>query len=130
MRRERERVELHPIGRRRSDQIQSKFELGALVATPGALELLQTAGEQPLDYIIRHLTKFVGVAGAPAIEQAVQYLKEQWALPTKLAAVAALGLGALVNIALSWWFGMSIVDAVEIGAVTGLVASSWHIVRN
>src|SRR5215211_6768532 len=39
-----------------SDQIQPKFELGALVATPGALELLQTAGKQPLDYIIRHLT--------------------------------------------------------------------------
>ncbi len=38
------------------DQIQPKFELGALVATPGALELLQTAGKQPLDYIIRHLT--------------------------------------------------------------------------
>ena len=38
------------------DQVRPKFELGALVSTPGALELLQAAGKQPLDYIIRHLT--------------------------------------------------------------------------
>jgi hypothetical protein len=37
------------------DQVHPKFELGAVVATPGALELLQRAGKQPLDYIIRHL---------------------------------------------------------------------------
>jgi hypothetical protein len=37
------------------DQIHPKFELGAAVATPGALELLQRAGKQPLDYIIQHL---------------------------------------------------------------------------
>jgi hypothetical protein len=39
-----------------SDQIQPKFELGALVSTPGALELLASAGKQPLDYIIRHIS--------------------------------------------------------------------------
>jgi hypothetical protein len=76
------------------------------------------------------LTKFVGVAGAPAIEQAVQYLKEQWALPTKLAPVAALGLGVLVNVGLSLWLGVSVLDAVSIGAVTGLLASGWHVVRS
>jgi hypothetical protein len=37
------------------DEVRPKFELGAVVATPGALELLQRVGKQPLDYIIRHL---------------------------------------------------------------------------
>src|SRR5687768_10346873 len=38
-----------------SDEVYPKFELGAVVATPGALELLASAGKQPLDYIIQHL---------------------------------------------------------------------------
>jgi hypothetical protein len=37
------------------DEVRPKFNLGSVVATPGALELLQRAGKQPLDYIIRHL---------------------------------------------------------------------------
>ena len=37
------------------DTVYPKFTLGDVVATPGALELLQSAGKQPLDYIIRHL---------------------------------------------------------------------------
>ncbi|MDQ5853870.1 MAG: hypothetical protein M3380_17755 [Chloroflexota bacterium] len=30
-------------------------------------------------------TKYVGMAGAPAVEQIVQYAKEQWGISTKFA---------------------------------------------
>jgi hypothetical protein len=73
-------------------------------------------------------SKFVGLAGAPAIEQAVQYLKEQWALSTKLAPLAAIGLGIALNAALSAYLGLSLTDAVSMGAATGLLASGWYIV--
>jgi hypothetical protein len=32
------------------------FDLGRIVATPGALEALQVAGQQPHEFLIRHLT--------------------------------------------------------------------------
>ncbi len=32
-----------------------KFSLGQIVATPGALEALQAAGETPLHYVLRHV---------------------------------------------------------------------------
>src|SRR4051794_33066082 len=37
------------------DEVHAKFPLGSLVATPGALELLERAGRHPLEFIIRHL---------------------------------------------------------------------------
>jgi hypothetical protein len=33
---------------------QPAFALGQLVATPGALEALKSAGQQPLEFLIRH----------------------------------------------------------------------------
>jgi len=33
-----------------------KFQCGQLVATPGALEAFQQAGESPLDHLRRHLS--------------------------------------------------------------------------
>ena len=32
------------------------FETGQVVATPGAIAAFQTAGEQPVDYLMRHVT--------------------------------------------------------------------------
>ncbi len=32
-----------------------KFSLGQLVATPGALEALQKAGQSPTDFLVRHV---------------------------------------------------------------------------
>jgi len=75
-----------------------------------------------------NLTQYAGIAGAPAIEQAVQYLKEQWKLPVKLAPVAALVLGVLLNVAIAAYVGNSLQDAVLIGLMTGAAASSWYIV--
>jgi hypothetical protein len=37
-----------------SGEIQSKFPLGQVVATPGALEALEAANEEPLPYLRRH----------------------------------------------------------------------------
>ena len=73
---------------------------------------------------------FVGLAGAPAIEQAVQYLKEQWALSTKLAPVASVLLGIALNVGLAMYLGLSVSEAVGMGAATGLLASGWHIVNH
>lgn len=38
----------------RNDSIRSKFQLGQLLATPGALEALSDAGQTPLDFVVRH----------------------------------------------------------------------------
>jgi hypothetical protein len=72
-------------------------------------------------------TQFVGLAGAPAVEQAVQYLKEQWALPTKMAPLASVGLGVLLNIGLAAYLGTSLIDGVALGAATGVAASFWYV---
>src|SRR5690242_15192635 len=76
------------------------------------------------------LTKFTGLAGAPAIAQAVQYLKEQWGLPTRLAPIAALGLGIAVNVGIAAYMGLSLTDAIALGAATGLLSSGWHIIKD
>ena len=73
---------------------------------------------------------FVGLAGAPAIEQAVQYLKEQWALSTKLAPIAAILLGIATNVGLAVYLDMSLGQAALIGALTGAAASGIHIVKD
>lgn len=73
------------------------------------------------------LTKFVGLAGAPAVEQAVQYLKEQWALSTKFAPLASVGLGIALNLGLAAYLGTSLVDGIAIGAATGAAASFWYV---
>ncbi len=74
--------------------------------------------------------KLVGLAGAPAVEQAVQYLKDQWGLSSRLASLAAIGLGVLLNLGIAYWLGLSMVDAVVMGMVTGAAASGVHIVKN
>jgi hypothetical protein len=38
------------------DKVHPKFELGSIVATPGALELLERAGRNPLEFIIKHIS--------------------------------------------------------------------------
>lgn len=72
--------------------------------------------------------KLTGISGAPAIQQAVQYLKTQWGLPVTVAPVAAIGLGMVLNVAIAGAVGLTFVQALGIGAVTGLVASGWHVV--
>ena len=39
-----------------SREAQAKFELGNVVATPGAIELLVGAGRSPVEFIARHVT--------------------------------------------------------------------------
>lgn len=41
---------------RHSPEFQPRFELGHIVGTPGALEALQQAGEDPLLLLARHVT--------------------------------------------------------------------------
>ena len=37
-------------------EIKPLFELGQLVGTPGAFQALQDAGQEPLEFILRHVT--------------------------------------------------------------------------
>jgi hypothetical protein len=39
-----------------SREVQTKFELGNVVATPGAIELLVGAGRSPMEFIARHVS--------------------------------------------------------------------------
>ena len=73
-----------------------------------------------------NLSSLVGVTGAPVIEQGVEYLKEQWGLPAKLAALAAVALGVILNIALGFYFHFGLVNSIMTGLLTGFVASGWH----
>ncbi len=93
-------------------------DLTQLVSDPAFCAQLQTFDPR----------QFIGLSGAPFIEQSVQYFKEQWALPTKLAPLAALILGVGINVGISSWLGLPVTDAVGVGAVTGLFASGWHMV--
>lgn len=38
------------------DTKQPLFELGELLATPGALEAMYAAGDNPIDFLMRHVT--------------------------------------------------------------------------
>jgi hypothetical protein len=38
-----------------NNRIQPKFQIGQLVATPGALEALQQANQSPMEFIRRHI---------------------------------------------------------------------------
>ena len=73
-------------------------------------------------------TKLAGLSGGPFIEQAVQYLRNQWALPVTFAPLVAVGLGMVLNVAIANAVGLTFVQALGLGALTGLVASGWHII--
>lgn len=91
-------------------------------------EIMQTLTDPTICSQSLDLSKYVGLAGAPAVEQAVQYLKEQWALSPKLAPLAAIGLGIVLNLGLAAYLGLSLSDSVGLGAATGLLASGWYVV--
>jgi hypothetical protein len=73
-----------------------------------------------------NLVQFAGVSGAPMIQQAVQYLKTEWKMPTVLAPFAAVTLGILFNSSLAVWLSASLHNAVVVGLLTGFFASGWH----
>lgn len=73
-----------------------------------------------------NLVQFVGLAGAPTIQQLVEYLKTEWKLPTYLAPLAAVVLGMIVNVALAAYFGADLRSGILMGILTGGFASGWH----
>lgn len=73
-----------------------------------------------------NLVQFVGLSGAPTIQQAVQYLRDQWKLPTYLAPFTAVLFGMLMNVGLAWYLHSDLTQGVLVGALTGLFASGWH----
>jgi hypothetical protein len=75
-----------------------------------------------------NLAQYAGVAGAPIIEQAVQYFKEHFPAiaPTKLAPVYAVAFGIALNTGIATYLGNSLSDALVAGMFTGFLASGWH----
>jgi hypothetical protein len=73
-------------------------------------------------------TKFAGMSSAPFIERAVQYLRDQWNLSVTFAPLVAVGLGMVINVLIAGSVGLGFVQALGIGALTGLLASGWHVV--
>jgi hypothetical protein len=56
------------------------FPLGRVVATPGALKMLEEAGENPLRYLARHASGDWGEVDAHAYRENEQSLKHGWRL--------------------------------------------------
>lgn len=75
---------------------------------------------------------FAPLLTAPGIEQAVQYLKNQWSLPTKLAPWAALLVGVIFSDAFAVYMAkfagsqLDLLNATLIGLGTGFLTSTWH----
>jgi hypothetical protein len=56
------------------------FPLGRVVATPGALKMLEEAGENPLRYLARHASGDWGEVDAHDYRENEQSLKHGWRL--------------------------------------------------
>lgn len=72
----------------------------------------------------------IGVSGTPQIEAIVQFLKDEWALPRKLAPFASIVIGVLLNILLAMVLMNDVLSAVYTGIFTGLLSSVWHEARS
>lgn len=67
--------------------IEPKFKLGQIVATPGALEVLERTGTSPLSLLVRHVS---GDWGTVPSEDA---LANQWALEHDARLLSSYGEG-------------------------------------
>lgn len=71
-------------------------------------------------------TQFVGLTGVPLLEQAVQYLKNEWGMPAYLAPLAALLGGVILNDGLAFYLHFSLLMGLYVGLFTGFSTSFWH----
>jgi hypothetical protein len=71
----------------------------------------------------------VGTGGLTIIESFVQYLKDQWSLPGKLAPLAAIVAGIGLNEVAAYSLHMDLLSALYVGVATGVASSFWHEVR-
>ena len=58
--------------------MRARFPLGRVVATPGALELLEETGEDPLHYLARHRSGDWGEVGAQDRRENELSLRHGW----------------------------------------------------
>ena len=71
-------------------------------------------------------TQFIGLTGIPLIEQAVQFLKIQFRMPTYLAPIAALIVGVFINVLISLYLHTNVLTGTEVGLLAGFSSSFWH----
>ncbi len=72
------------------------------------------------------LKTLVGLTGVPFVEAVVQYLHDQWNMPSKLAPLAAIIFAILLNVLLALALKNDVLSAIYIGFFTGLFSSVWH----
>jgi len=68
----------------------------------------------------------IGLTGAPVVESIVNFLKDQWRLSPKLAPIAAILLGLILNIWAGYVLKVDFVSTIYSGLITGFAASSWY----
>jgi hypothetical protein len=59
-----------------ANNVSPKFSPGQVLATPGALEALEKAGQQPFEFLRRHLQADWGIVGAEDAEANNESLKD------------------------------------------------------
>jgi hypothetical protein len=73
------------------------------------------------------LQTLYGIGGAPVIQQMVQYLKDQWKMPTVLAPWAAFVFAMAINYALGTLLLHADFKSIFLsGMLTTLAACGWH----
>ena len=78
------------------------------------------------DIIVNLLQPFIGLMGAPIIQQFVEFLKVQFRLPIYLTPWAALFSAILFNEIAALYLQQSTLDAFIIGIFSGFLACGWH----
>lgn len=76
------------------------------------------------------LHSLIGLSGMSFVESVVQYFKEQWGMPSKMAPVAGVVVGLVTNILLALTLKNDLVSAVYVGLATGFFSSVWHEVKS
>lgn len=71
----------------------------------------------------------IGLGTAPALETIVQFLKEYWSLPSKLAPIAAIVLGIGINAIIGYLLNWDVKSILAIGIISGAGASGWHQIK-
>ena len=73
--------------------------------------------------------QFIGLAGIPFIEQVTVYLGDQWRLPKQLMPIAALAVGAGMNVLVAAYLHADPLNALYVGLLAGFLSAPWHEIR-
>lgn len=73
------------------------------------------------------LTLLAGLGTAPVITQLVQYAKEEWKVPSKVAPLLAIGFGIGMNVIIGILLNWELRDSFAMGILSGFGANMWYV---